>query len=1693
MAKIGCLFTCLLAVLFCQSQDLSNKGNDFWITYPAHVDGNTSVMGIYITSDQNASGTITVGGASFPFSVTANGVKRFFIGPGGDAANTSVYLTQADGVVANAGVHVVADKPVVVYAHIIKQARSGASLVLPAAVWGKEYIVPSYSSAGQSGANSGTGIITIVAKDANTVVEINPKANTVSGKPAGTVYSVILNNPGDVYQVQFQKDADISGTTVRSVATATTTCKPIGVFSSSTWSAFDCNVPGNSGDNLYQQLFPVRSFGKTFLTAPFIKRQYDIIRVFVADPATSVKRTENGTTTTLSGLQSNSFYEFKTNLPNKLEANKPISVVQYLNSQRCLGDTGDPEMVILGPVEQTINNITVFSAHQKFVPPGQSNVNQCYLNIIINTVAAPSFKINGAKPNGNFTAIPGTGFSYLQENVSALSAVNPVQTLTADSSFSAIAYGYGDVESYGYNAGTNVRDMYQYISIKNKNATVAYPGTCVNTPFQFEITLPYQPTKLVWQFYGQSPDITINNPVADSTFIYDSRTLYRYTLSNAFTYPTTGYFQVSATATSPGSDGCNGEQQIDYNLQVIEKPKAFFTWTHSGCIADPVQFHDASNGLGSTVNRWSWNFGDNTTSQVKDPVKKYNTGGTFTVKESVITDIGCVADTTATINISSQPVAGFNVSTPYCGNITFTDVSTIGSGNIVKWYWDFGNGRKDTVATNAPRIVAFAPGTYTIALIVESSSGCRSVAFSKTISVGVSPVADFLLPSVVCLPDGRAAFTNQSTIANGNVNSLTYKWDFGDGSSDNAVNPVHIYKTAGPFTVTLTATSSAGCIKDSSKIFSNIFNQPIADFNLPAKVCLGDSSVFMDASSTTNQIIIKYGWNLGNGVIDSTKNISYIYTLPAAYQVKHWIVSDKGCLSDTVIKTHTVNALPKASFTITGASCEGKPVTFSDQSVANSGTIDRWHWDMGDGTTRDATNDNSFQYTYAAPGNKLVKLVVSSNSGCTSDTFSQSISLNPLPVPAFGVPEVCISDAFAQFTDSSTMSDGTKPQLTYLWNFGDPNATPANPNTSTQKDGQHKYTAAGNYNVTLTVTSNLGCSASLVKTITVNGDKPKADFDIVNPSNLCGNIPVEIVNRSTVNFGKITKTEIYWQWPSTTDKTTDDAPQTNETYQYTYPSFQTPATKSYNIRFLAYSGGVCVNEIIKTVTTSAVPKVIFSNVPGFCHDAAPRQITQATTVGNIPGTGTYSGKGISSAGLFDPAIAGVGTHIIRYKFVSTSGCSDSASQTVTVWSAPVAAFTVDSPACVSSTVRFSDGSQTTAGKIVLWNWNYGDGNSETRTNGSSFTRVYNSTGNYIVQLQVKTDSGCISDPVSKSLKINPLPVVNFDIPSICINTPSQFIDRSTITDGTGSQFKYNWNFGLPGATSTQKNPVYTYTSTGSYAVTLQVISGSGCQSSLSKPITDMNPQPLANFIFSPLQVCLGQSIDFTDKSNPLNQTIVSWKWNFDDGNTSSQQNPTYTYAKAGTYNVSLHYNTSKGCVSDTVEKQIIVDPIPVVDAGPDLFVLEGGHKTLLATVTGSSNYTYVWSPTTWLSNPNVLQPVTSPRADIIYTLTVKSAGGCSASDIVAVKFVELPVIPNAFSPNGDGINDVWGIKYLDSYPGSSISVFDRYGHQIYAGNGSSRLWDGTRNGKPIPVGVYYYIIDLRNGKPVLTGSLTVLR
>jgi gliding motility-associated-like protein len=824
---------------------------------------------------------------------------------------------------------------------------------------------------------------------------------------------------------------------------------------------------------------------------------------------------------------------------------------------------------------------------------------------------------------------------------------------------------------------------------------------------------------------------------------------------------------------------------------------------------------------------------------------------------------------------------------------------------------------------------------------------------------------------------------------------------------------------------------------------------------------------------------------------------------PSASGTFNYTVNTNGpCVKPTAVGTITVFALPTLNFTSTAPGCETRLITFTDNTNPNVGILTDWAWNFGD-VNSTATNPNTSTatnptHTFSIPGIYTVGLTVITSNGCTNPApFTQTVTINDRPKAGFIVPEVCINDVSAIFIDTSKIAVGTFNAAGYEWDFGDPASGAAN--TSTTKDGTHLYTLTGSYTVRHIVTSTLGCKDTTFNNIFINGADPVANFSVTNAAALCANDSVGIVNLSTIGQGSITKVEVYWDFVGApTVIETDDFPAPNKVYKHKYPNFQTPLTRPYTIRFRAYSGTLCQDVIAIPITVNAAPRVQFNAMPEACFDAAPFQITQASEIGGVPGTFVYAGPGVNATGTFNPALAGIGTHSIKYTFTSTAaGCVDTISRTIKVLDTASAKFSFVSPVCEGTAATFKEESTAPAG-VTLNNtlWNFGDGSpAEPHAPGSTFTHSFPGWGSYTVTMYNTSAYGCRSTNKVQQVFISPIPVTAFAFneTSVCLPDASvSYKNNSTIPDNTG--LTYVWDFGDGSTTSTALAPTHVYTGAGPYTVTLTAKSSSNCTKTIPLVVDFIHPQPKAAFDFNKPEVCIGDGVTFNDLTDGLDGTVVQWNWDFGDATTGNTKQVPHLYTTAKTYDVSLYIVNSQGCKSTTETKTFRVNPYPTVDAGPDRVVLQGGTITLQPAVTGN-DLQYLWSPSTYLNDVNAAAPnAINMLDDITYTLVVTGRGGCAAPpDMVFVKVLKAPQVPNTFTPNNDGINDFWKIEYLDTYPNNKVQVFTRTGQLVFESKGYKTPWNGTLNGKPLPIDTYYYIIEPENGRKPITGYVTILK
>ena len=334
------------------------------------------------------------------------------------------------------------------------------------------------------------------------------------------------------------------------------------------------------------------------------------------------------------------------------------------------------------------------------------------------------------------------------------------------------------------------------------------------------------------------------------------------------------------------------------------------------------------------------------------------------------------------------------------------------------------------------------------------------------------------------------------------------------------------------------------------------------------------------------------------------------------------------------------------------------------------------------------------------------------------------------------------------------------------------------------------------------------------------------------------------------------------------------------------------------------------------------------------------------------------------------------------------------------------------------------------------------------------------------------------------------PISRFKISTnLCAVSEIQFTDESI--DNGNSITAWRWDFG-DGKKSGEKNPLHAYSSSGTYIVKLLVENSTSCDVVAYQQTIIINSLPAAAFSSSK-PGCNNTTITFTDNSTIPTGNIVKWSWDVGDGTKLDRTNNSpfnHQYATGGNYKVTLTVTSNNGCVNTIIQTANVTTPS--LEAGQDLTMIRGGSVAFNISATGT-NLQYKWSPAIGLDRDDVKNPVASPTEDTRYTVTVTSDEGCVLTDEILVRIVDKPVIRNTFTPNGDGVNDVWQIEYLDSYPEVKIDIFNRFGVRIYASIGYKTPWNGTVNGSELPVGTYYYVIDPKLGIPVYTGWVTILR
>ena len=427
--------------------------------------------------------------------------------------------------------------------------------------------------------------------------------------------------------------------------------------------------------------------------------------------------------------------------------------------------------------------------------------------------------------------------------------------------------------------------------------------------------------------------------------------------------------------------------------------------------------------------------------------------------------------------------------------------------------------------------------------------------------------------------------------------------------------------------------------------------------------------------------------------------------------------------------------------------------------------------------------------------------------------------------------------------------------------------------------------------------------------------------------------------------------------------------------------------------------------------------------------------------------------------------------------VSDNGnCTATATQQVTVWPLPQVAFTAPS-VCIGGTTPFTNQSTISSGNIISWSWNFG--NPIVTNDVSSLqnpTYLYTTSGTFNVTLICTSSNGCVS-LITVPVFVNTLPSANFNAISSCLGTSTIFNDLSVPT--TGVVTNWVWDFGDGSPVSTQQNPSHTYLNDSTFNVSLIVTNTAGCTDTFNLPVT-INPLPIVAF-------------------------------SSDSSAASTLQSPSHCYNLNGLFTVTLSAISNGGCITTfVIPNMITVYPSPIASFTATPYVTSITSPIIFFTDLSQGNpITWQWNfgDINLLSDTSIIpspQYTYTSAVGSVYnvTLMVSNQYGCSDDTTIQIT-IESDFnfhIPNAFTPNGDGINDVffgYGYGGITEY---QIWIFDRWGILMFTSVDVNEAWDGTYNNQPLPIDVYVWKVSLyaldkfnNNKKHILVGTVTIIK
>ncbi len=1062
--------------------------------------------------------------------------------------------------VQDKGVHLIAEKPVNVYALSWDVNSADVALIYPVGSLGKEYFAvcyyPDIDPAFGNGKNSE---FLIVAAEDSTTVEITPSKVTHLLKPADSTFTVQLNK-GEVYQVQSENDlntretgqGDLTGSFIKSN-------KPVAFYSGS----LATRVPSGNccWDHLFEQIPPVHTWGRQYFTVPLKSREMDRYRILAAEDNTNVQITGRlPLIVDRGGFEEVVFYNDD---PKQIIADKPILVVQYSQSNSVdstfSGGDGDPFMIILSSVTQTKNDVTFATYESPEVDiENYEGIKKYFVNVVAKTRSLNSMQFDGVPFQDEFQPFPkNSEYSFAQKEIDP--NVHRIQNLS-DDGFLAYVYGFGGLESFGYGVGFNLDFMLELwkgsstLFFERDTMLLCYGDTLTLDAGQFfdnynwntgESSQKIKVNKEGWYFVEAS---TIDGCILeDSVFVYISHPVTNIgddipgecepfsieldakagfekylwknesgdTLSEAQTFlaSQTGEYQVTVF----DKYNCTARDKIkmvifpvpdietDKNVLVCGKKTTTLNLSLTGVQDSIWSFEGNFNWYSDNPSQLILSDERHTSANIEVP-----DWGDYEVYYQLTTIDNCVTYDTFHVSFYPVPSSSFNfVENPNdeCENYSREIAYTGNSGTAAQYNWDFdGSQLIDSLGWNNYRISLGINNSNPVLQLVVEENGC----FSDTTRRQIGANPDFIMQtaksrgcdSLIVYFEGELQIPD----------SLLFKWNFGDNSPvSNVQNPSHSYSQPGFYDVSLSITNLvSGCeigfqIDDMVKVFQT----PTAAISADPNFCYPDSAQIYYPFNIDSTIAF---WQfegihqVGNG----NDSITVILDQPTG--TVRLSVDEYGCISDTA----EIHMKRKPNFDFSTEILKGC-IPFSAKLVAEPfDDLLTFNW-ITDTLPYPEGDFNVFEFQDS--GKFDIGLIASSaQTGCTDTLIKNNwIFVFPKPSANFKVnfPVAMIEHSDITFTNMSVNASY------YYWDFGDNQF-------SNEINPIHTFESLGEFTTELIAEAESGCTDTTDFLVTI---LPTSSY---TPNAFRPDSPIE-VNRTFMPVGKNAyqfnfKLKVYDRW-----------------------------------------------------------------------------------------------------------------------------------------------------------------------------------------------------------------------------------------------------------------------------------------------------------------------------------------------------------------------------------------------------------------------------------------------------------------------------------------------------------------------------------------------------------------------------------